>query len=222
MLPVQYHSSDIKAYYGRRAPEYDQIYLRPERQPALRELERRVYTALMGRRILEVACGTGYWTYLLAPAAREVIATDINEEMLRIARDRCQSCTGAAFRLMDAYALEEDLGSFDAVFLGFWWSHVPKQDIPRFLYSLHARLEDRARVVIVDNRYVAGSSTPVCREDADGNTYQLRTLMDGSSYEVLKNFPDVGEIGTAVAASANTFSHENLDYYWVVQYEYRR
>ena len=219
---MQNHSLDIKTYYGRRAPEYDQIYLRPERQPALRELERRVHTSLMGRRILEVACGTGYWTHLLSPTAREVIATDINEEMLRIARDRCQSCPDVAFRLMDAYALEEDLGSFDGAFLGFWWSHLLKQDIPRFLYSLHARLEDRARVVIVDNRYVAGSSTPVCREDVDGNTYQLRKLMDGSSYEVVKNFPDVGEIRAAVDDFANTFSHENLDYYWLVQYEYRK
>lgn len=217
-----HHISDIKAYYGRRAEEYDQIYQRPERQPALRELERRVRTALRGKRILEVACGTGYWTRLLAPAAREVIATDINEEMLQIARNRCQPCPGAVFRLMDAYALEENLGSFDAAFLGFWWSHIPKQDIRRFLDNLHARLDTQARVIILDNRYVAGNSTPMCRTDTDGNSYQLRKLMDGSSYEVLKNFPNAGEIRAAVDDFANTFSHANLDYYWLVQYEYRK
>jgi hypothetical protein len=33
------------------------------------------------------------------------------------------------------------------------------------------------------------SNTPISRRDADGNTYQRRTLDDGSVHEVLKNFP---------------------------------
>ena len=215
-------SPDIKTYYGRRAAEYDQIYLRPERQPALRALQRRVTAALNGTRILEVACGTGYWTRLLAPAARAVLATDINQEMLRIARTRCQPYPEVEFQLMDGYNLEATLGSFDGAFLGFWWSHIPKRDISRFLASLHARLEDRARVVILDNLYVAGNSTPVSRTDVDGNTFQERKLADGSSYEVLKNFPDAGEISAAVSGSSGDFIYENHDFYWFAQYEFRK
>ena len=41
-------------------------------------------------------------------------------------------------------------------------------------------------MVYVDNRYVAGSSTPISRRDEFGNTYQLRSLKDGTHYEVLK------------------------------------
>lgn len=219
MRPI---SSDIKTYYGRRSREYDQIYLRPERQKTLRELERRVSSILAGRRVLEVACGTGYWTRLLAPTTRELIATDINEEMLSIARDRCQPWSRVEFRVMDGYELDESLGSFDGAFLGFWWSHVAKQDISRFLDSLHARLEARARVVILDNRYVEGNSTPVSRSDVAGNTYQQRRLEDGSRYEILKNFPEAGEIRAALAGSAVAFHHEDLEYYWLVQYEYER
>lgn len=215
------YSSDLKTYYGRRAAEYDQIYLRPERQTALRGLEGWVSGALPGRRILEVACGTGYWTRLLAPAARQLVATDVNPEMMRIARDRCQSCPGVVFHFMDAYALTGALGRFDGAFMGFWWSHIPNQDIPRFLESLHARLEDQARVVILDNQYVTCNSTPVCRKDTDGNTYQLRTLADGSSYEVLKNFPDAADISDSLGDSACAFSYKKNDYYWLVQYEYR-
>ena len=51
----------------------------------------------------------------------------------------------------------------------FWWSHVPRQRIGEFLASLHGRLEPGARVVLMDNRFVEGSSTPVSEIDAYGN-----------------------------------------------------
>lgn len=71
---------------------------------------------------------------------------------------------------------------------GFWWSHVPLERIPAFLQSLHATLAPGARVVMLDNRYVAGSSTPIAECDAAGNSYQQRLLADGSVHRVLKNF----------------------------------
>jgi hypothetical protein len=46
-----------------------------------------------------------------------------------------------------------------------------------------------AKVVIMDNRFVQGSNTPISRRDEFGNTYQFRSLSDGTSYEILKNFP---------------------------------
>ena len=215
-------SPDLKDYYGRRAPQYDQIYQRPERQQALRELEQRVETILAGRRILEVACGSGYWTRLLAPAARGVLATDINEAMLGIARERCRAWPRVEFQVMDCYALDATLGSFDGAFLGFWWSHIAKRDIPRFLQVLHDRLEDQALVVVLDNRYVEGNSTPISRIDTDGNSYQLRSLADGSRFEILKNFPTSGEMRAALGRRAGAFSHEKLGYYWLAQYRYRK
>jgi ubiquinone/menaquinone biosynthesis C-methylase UbiE len=38
--------------------------------------------------VLELACGTGRWTEILADVAGHVIAVDINEAMLEQARDR--------------------------------------------------------------------------------------------------------------------------------------
>jgi hypothetical protein len=58
-----------------------------------------------------------------------------------------------------------------------------------WLDTLHARLQPGARVVLLDNSFVQTSSTPISRRDEAGNTYQLRTLDDGSVHEVLKNFP---------------------------------
>lgn len=41
-----------------------------------------------------------------------------------------------------------------------------------------------------------GSSTPISRTDAAGNTCQLRMLSDGRRCEGLKNFPAAGAVET--------------------------
>ncbi len=51
-------------------------------------------------------------------------------------------------------------GEFDLVFCGFWWSHVARADIGRFLAGVAARAEPGARLVLADNRYVPGSNHP--------------------------------------------------------------
>ena len=76
-------SPDMKHYYSKRAAEYEQIYRKPERQHELDWLRRRIPELLKGRTVLEVACGTGYWTQFIARTARKVHACDINESVLR-------------------------------------------------------------------------------------------------------------------------------------------
>lgn len=49
-------------YYARRAREYDQVYFKPERQSDIRALEAWLPEPFAGRRVLEIACGTGWWT----------------------------------------------------------------------------------------------------------------------------------------------------------------
>jgi hypothetical protein len=52
------------------------------------------------------------------------------------------------------------------------------------------RLEPGARVVVLDNSFVQTSSTAhFAAAMNEGNSYQDRTLDDGSVHEVLKNFP---------------------------------
>jgi ubiquinone/menaquinone biosynthesis C-methylase UbiE len=52
----------MRDYYTRRAEHYECVYLQPERQPDLRAMERWLPSMFEGRRVLEVACGTGWWT----------------------------------------------------------------------------------------------------------------------------------------------------------------
>jgi len=206
-------------YYDRRAPEYERIYQRPERQRDLHELGTLLGALVAGRDVLEVACGTGYWTERLVPRARSWLATDAAAEALALARGKAYPAGRVAFAIADAYALAAVPGRFDAALAGFWWSHVPRQRLPGFLAQMGRRLEPGSRVVLFDNRYVPGSSLPIGRRDAAGNTYQRRRLDDGSEREVLKNFPTAAELhAAAAAAGAGERSVVELRYFWCLAY----
>lgn len=206
-------------YYRRRAHEYEAIYAKPERQADLAVLRQHIPERLSGRRVLEVACGTGYWTVLVARTAAGLMATDAVEEPMNIARAKDYGPHVVRFELADAYALSSSLGRFDAAMAIFWWSHVPRSRIAAFLSSLHARLEPGARVLFMDNSYVEGSSTPILERDAEGNSYQMRRLSDGSENRLLKNFPSESQVRSDLAPYAARLSYRALEYYWLAEYE---
>jgi SAM-dependent methyltransferase len=166
--------------------------------------------------VLEIACGTGYWTQWIAKRARHVHATDINDSVLELAREKPIAGGRASFLKADALTLEGAPDGCDAAFAGFWWSHVKKSDTARFAKSLAARLAPGSVVAILDNTYAEGSSTPISRRDTDGNTYQMRRLANGEEYEVLKNFPSSLELAEAVRPVAREAHLESLAYYWLL------
>ena len=208
----------LQSYYAQRATEYERIYLKPERQAELRALEAWLPSVFAGRRVLEIACGTGWWTPHGARRAASWLASDLNPETLAIAREKdLPSCVRLAE--LDAWRLDT-LGaqSFDAAFAGFWWRHVERARLPGWLDQLHARLQPVARVVFIDNRFVAGSSTPVARVDASGDRWQQRRLDDGSVHEVLKNFPTRDEAVAAIGPRARDIEWTEHPHYWVLAY----
>ena len=71
---------------------------------------------------------------------------------------------------------------------------------------------------MLDNSYVQASSTPLSRRDADGNTYQQRPLDDGSSHEVLKNFPTPDEAIAALGPGVHDAQWRPYAHYWVLSY----
>ncbi|WP_226858457.1 hypothetical protein [Diaphorobacter aerolatus] len=87
-----------------------------------------------------------------------------------------------------------------------------------FLSGLHRTLKPGARVVLIDNLYVEGSSTPISDTDADGNTYQLRRLKDGGSYRVLKNFPTEQALRELACVHASQILYHSWRYFWALSY----
>lgn len=205
-------------YYARRAPEYERFYAKPERQADLALLRTRVSSICAGRRVLEVACGTGWWTAALAPAAAQVTALDVNEETLRIARAKALPPGRVEFLRADAYALPDFGRRHDLLFAAFWWSHVPIGRLEEFLAGCAQAVAPGALLAFLDGRYVEGSSTPLSRHDAAGNSYQSRKLDDGSTYEVLKNYPGEGELLGRVARHGWGANVELLPYHWLLSF----
>src|SRR5687767_7455047 len=112
----------LSHYYAERAREYERIYDKPERQADLAKLRRAIPAYLASRDVLEVACGTGYWTQYIAPAARHVTALDINEETLAIARAKSFPADRVTFECADVHVLASGGRAFSGAFAGFWWS----------------------------------------------------------------------------------------------------
>ena len=168
----------MKAYYERRAPEYDDWYLgrgrfadrdRPGWSEELDEL-RRALGALPPARTLDVACGTGFLTRHLPG---EVVGLDQSESMLEEARRQAPSAT---FATGDALELPFPDGSFERVFTAHFYGHLDEADRLRFLGEAR-RLA--AELVVVDS---------ALRPDVEPGELQERILDDGSRWEVYKRY----------------------------------
>jgi demethylmenaquinone methyltransferase/2-methoxy-6-polyprenyl-1,4-benzoquinol methylase len=207
----------MKAYYAARAPYYDDVYEKPERREDIAFLRARLPALFAGRNVLEVACGTGYWTRHIAPAAASMTATDAVPEPLELAKGR-PGVHAVRFALADAYDLPESLGRFDAAFAGLWLSHVPVERRGEFLASLHRRLAPGAIVAFLDNSDVQLRDFPIVERDAAGNTFQLRRLKDGTLHRVLKNFPARDELEALVAPVGAAPEYLALQNFWLFTY----
>ena len=209
--------SSMQSYYAARASEYDKVYLKAERQADLRAMESWLPPIFAGASVLEIACGTGYWTEFLAPVAKSILAVDSSPETMAIARSRVPDAK-VQFQVGDAYDLPQRAEKFDAAFAGFWFSHIPKQRRQAFFAGLNAALKPGAKVVVLDNFYIEGSSSPISEQDGDGNTYQTRKLADGSAHRVLKNFPSEQELSSMIAGLSRSAAYKRWQYYWAFEY----
>ena len=166
----------MKAYYDRRADEYDDWWLgrglyadrdRPgwdEEVAVLAEL----IAALPPKRTLDVACGTGFLTRYLRG---EVVGLDQSERMLGVAREQVPA---ARFVEGDALTLPFDDGEFERIFMSYFYCHLEDADRTRFLAE--ARRVAPELVVVAS---VPGAGDPLAR-------FEERVLKDGSRWTVYK------------------------------------
>jgi SAM-dependent methyltransferase len=203
-------------FYAKIASNHDRIYDRAERQDDLAAMRGHVAEVLRGHTVLELACGTGYWTRIIAETADKVVATDINPEMIAMAQLRKLAAEKVSLRVADACDLPADIGDFTAVFIGFWWSHVKREDYERFLAQLKAKVGKDVLVVLIDDAYVEGSSETVARTDLEGNTYQIRSAPDGERYEIPKTYPSDSALRKKLASSVREIKIVRLEHYWML------
>jgi SAM-dependent methyltransferase len=208
-------------YYHRRAAEYEAIYRRPDpaRAAELEALGAAMRRTLAGRRVLEVACGTGFWTERVAAVARSVVAVDAAPGVLEIARARGLPAGRVRFVEGDAYRLDRVATgeTVDAGLAAFFVSHVPRARLGVFLDGLPRRLGPGAPVVLADNVYLPGvGGELVAGPGAD--TYKLRRLADGSEHRVLKNYLDDAELEALLGRRSRDLRIRRGDCYWRATY----
>jgi demethylmenaquinone methyltransferase/2-methoxy-6-polyprenyl-1,4-benzoquinol methylase len=172
------------AYYGARAAEYTQTAMiglsRGEQEAAEREmLAALARFAPMGD-ALELACGPGTWTAELLPHAAALTALDGSPEMLALAKAKVHD-PRVRFIEADIFDWRPDR-AYDAVFFGFWLSHVPLERFERFWSLVDECLKPQGRVLFVDDAFripeelVEGEDSEVVR----------RRLSDGTAYRAIK------------------------------------
>ncbi|MEX5747281.1 class I SAM-dependent methyltransferase [Massilia sp. X63] len=198
-------NNDVADFYTAIAEHYDAQFhdeSDEDRQDDLDDVAEQVAELMRGHTVLELGCGTGYFTDVIAETAKSVLATDISEAMLNVAREHGEGLENVAYRVVDALDLPTDLGKFSAVFAGFLWSHFRKEEQDAFLAGLRARIGANALLVLIDDEYVEGASPTIARTDLQGNTWAQFVDADGKRHELPKNYPTDSalrkRLGTAV------------------------
>lgn len=206
-------------YYRERAPIYEQIYYRdhPGRRSELAAEAERLQALARNRRVLELACGTGYWTDVMSRSAQGILASDLAPEMIVEAQRKSFACP-VEFVEADMFAHDFGEARYDLLALGFWFSHQPRQDYERFFEIITRPLKPDGIIWMIDNNPSAeGGIHTSLRTDEHGNHYQMRTLPDGRQYEILKNYFDRADLETAFRPRFEVKSLIHGEFYWSVQ-----
>jgi len=211
-------NSDMVACYRQRANEYEKIYARAERQDDLLLAGKILQNIFADKDVFEVACGTGYWTERIAKTARSVLATDINDAVIEIAGSKNYGSAKVDFQKADIFELSNSFRCKN-LFGGFIWSHVRLEELNRFISIINGLAEQGGSIVFIDNNYVEGSSLPVRDTDEFGNTYQLRTLENGTMHRIVKNFPTENFLRRSLGDAVMNFDFKSLQYYWILRYK---
>jgi ubiquinone/menaquinone biosynthesis C-methylase UbiE len=170
----------MKAYYERRAPEYDDWYLgtgrfadrdRPGWEEELDAL-RATLGALPPARALDVACGTGFLTRHLPG---EIVGIDQSQAMLDEAREQAPNAT---YVRGNALELPFEDNEFDRIFTASFYGHLEGVDRETFLREARRVAPE---LVVAD---------AALRPDVEPEERQERILNDGSRWKVYKRYFD--------------------------------
>ena len=213
--PVVGYFDRIAFQYDNRTADYSE-----EQLEDLDEAREQLGTLLAGHRVLELGCGTGAWTEVLAETAGSVLAIDASAAMLEQAREHGEELDNVEYRQCDVLDLPDDLAGdgkkFTAVFMAGLWAHLTRDQQDVLLASLKKRLGKDVLLVIFDDDYVEGESATIARTDLQGNTYEFLLDADGERHEVPKNYPTDSALRKRLGAVGREIKVARWEFYWVL------
>jgi SAM-dependent methyltransferase len=204
-------------YYAQKAHILDEKYEEPDLEEDAHAAAEHVSEALANHDVLELGCGTGFWTQFIAEEAKSVLATDINQEMLDLAQEREYPEDKVEFATADwsNLSLPADR-KFTACFGGGVWSHVKFEEYAKVLAGIQKTIGSGGLLVLIDDNTVEDFTRPIAKTDAEGNTYQIRHLEDGTRVEILKNFPTDSFLRKRFATVARNIRLSRNEYFWML------
>lgn len=184
------------AYYQARALEYDEWFLRIGRYDhgskskklwfaEVEEVKDQLKKFNPIGDILELACGTGWWTKELVKYADRLTAIDAINEVIEINKKKnpqhkIKFITEDIFRW-------NPTARYDAAFFSFWLSHVPVELFNQFWERVKKALKPGGRVFFIDSLKSEGlEKTYTINNPADMTS--LRKLNDGNTFRIIKVF----------------------------------
>jgi len=176
-------------YYNARSADWESWITR-YMGPVQQQVEEVLDGCPLGGDVLDLACGTGYWTEKLARRARTVTALDGSAPMLEQVGEH---------GLANVHTVQADLFSWnpptqwDAVFFAHWLAHVPEDHFDGFWSTVDGALLPGGHVVVVD---VAPEEARIEEEVFEQDSVPLtrRRLKDGRRFDVVKKYWEPDEL----------------------------
>jgi 2-polyprenyl-3-methyl-5-hydroxy-6-metoxy-1,4-benzoquinol methylase len=194
---------NMQDYYRARASEYDEWFYRRGRFNRSDEANARwfaetdeVFAALEANQltgeVLELAPGTGIWTEKLIHTATALTAVDASSEMIAINQAKVGS-ERVVYVQADLFTWQAER-TYDAIFFGFWISHVPYERLDSFLGRIAAMLRPGGKVFFVDSRREITSTANNHQLPDEDQQVMTRILNDGRTFEIVKIFYNPQEL----------------------------
>ncbi len=172
-----------------------------------------------GLDVLEIACGTGFWTEIVAESVNSILATDANSSMIAKAEKRLFHLSKVSFSVADAYCLSDLTGKFTGAFAVLFWCHIPRQRIREFLIALQDKLAPGSPVVFIDQ--LEDSDVKTHQRDKHGNMIARRKA-GGKEFCIVKNIPEKQQLLDDLRQFADNIHHKvHSSGYWSVSWKTR-
>jgi demethylmenaquinone methyltransferase/2-methoxy-6-polyprenyl-1,4-benzoquinol methylase len=140
--------------------------------------------------VLELACGNGSFTRELVRYARTVTAIDGSPRMLE--RNRVEVADSRVTYVNANIFDWQPERRYDAVFFGFWLSHVPPTSFDEFWALVRSSLRVGGRVAFVDEDDRGANNDDI--HLVDNVPVAPRTLRDGRRFDIVKVYWDPTEL----------------------------
>jgi SAM-dependent methyltransferase len=170
--------------------------------------------AMRGRKVLELGCGYGYWTWHLAQVAESVVATDISENLLAGARGIVDGAN-VSFRMLDGSDISKAKGEFDAVVSVNMINHFPRAVASSAVAHVNERLGGGGRVFLAGEHY-CGWRRRMYRKQGSEDFVSARDDARSGRVEIVDDPYEPHEIRWMVGPDVqDVFVGDSLGYWWV-------